>query len=71
MPPDAEDPRAADTRAWFAKAHLDLRCAETDLQAAPPRTMLHSPGRTTFAGSWTPVSQLTPAWSPLSPAPRR
>jgi hypothetical protein len=36
MPPEAEDPRAADTRAWFAKAQLDLRCAETDLQAAPP-----------------------------------
>jgi len=34
MPPDPL--RAADTRAWLAKAALDLRSAQADLAAAPP-----------------------------------
>ena len=36
MPPEAESPRVAETRAWLGKARLDLRCAETDLEASPP-----------------------------------
>mgnify|MGYP001563583143 CR=1 FL=1 len=36
MPPEAEGPRVAETRAWFAKSRFDLRCAEADLQAVPP-----------------------------------
>jgi len=34
MPPDPL--RAADTRAWLAKAALDLRSARADLAASPP-----------------------------------
>jgi HEPN domain-containing protein len=36
MPPEAESPRAAETRAWFARSRFDLGCAETGLQAVPP-----------------------------------
>jgi HEPN domain-containing protein len=34
MAPDAE--RASETRAWLAKARLDLRAAAVDLDAEPP-----------------------------------
>lgn len=36
MPPEAEKARAAETRNWLAKAQLDLRCVQADLQASPP-----------------------------------